>query len=110
MIITERELNRLREQFPEHSRVKLISMDDPYNTKLVPGEKGSVIHVDDTGTIHVSWDCGSSLGVVYGEDRCMKLSFDFNDKEMRQLFLEAFSRNLVQAELKDMIGFILESE
>ena len=69
-------LQSLREQYPPHSRVELISMDDPYNTKLVPGEKGSVIHVDDTGTIHVSWDCGSSLGVVYSEDRCMKLSFD----------------------------------
>ena len=40
----------------------------------------------------------------------MELGLDFNDKEMRQLFLEAFSRNLVQTELKDMIGFILESQ
>lgn len=74
--ISKSELQRMRELYAPHSRVELISMDDPYNTKLVPGEKGSVIHVDDTGTIHVSWDCGSSLGVVYGEDRCMKLSFD----------------------------------
>lgn len=74
--ISQSELQRMRELYAPHSRVELISMDDPYNTKLVPGEKGSVIHVDDTGTIHVSWDCGSSLGVVYGEDRCMKLSFD----------------------------------
>lgn len=40
----------------------------------------------------------------------MELGIDFNDKEMRQLFLEAFSRNLVQAELKDMIYYILGSE
>ncbi len=76
MIITERELNRLREQFPEHSRVKLIQLNDPYNDKLVPGELGTVLHVDDIGTIHVAWDCGSSLGVVYGEDKCERLSFD----------------------------------
>ena len=31
---------------------------------------GTVIAVDDVGTIHVAWDCGSSLGVVYGEDFC----------------------------------------
>lgn len=74
--ISQSELQRMRELYAPHSRVELISMDDPYNTKLVPGEKGSVIHVDDAGTIHVSWDCGSSLGVVYGEDRCVKLSFD----------------------------------
>ncbi len=40
----------------------------------------------------------------------MELGLNLNDKEMRQLFLEAFSRNLVQAELKDMIGFIWENE
>ena len=30
--------------------------------------------VDDIGTIHVSWDCGSSLGIAYGEDLCKKIS------------------------------------
>ena len=39
-------------------------------TKLFPGARGTVKHVDDMGTIHVRWDCGSSLGVVYGEDSC----------------------------------------
>ena len=42
-------------------------MDDPY-TKLTVGDKGTVNHVDDMGTIHISWDCGSTLGAVYGED------------------------------------------
>ena len=32
-----------------------------------------VPHVDDIGTIHVSWDCGSSLGVVLGEDSCTRI-------------------------------------
>ena len=45
-------------------------MDDPFSRKLVPGCQGTVKHVDDMGTIHVSWDCGSSLGVAYGEDVC----------------------------------------
>ena len=30
--------------------------------------------VDDVGTIHVNWDCGSSLGVCYGEDSCSKIT------------------------------------
>lgn len=45
-------------------------MNDPYNHSLVPGSKGTVICVDDIGTIHVAWDCGSSLGIAYGEDSC----------------------------------------
>jgi hypothetical protein len=56
--------------YPVGARVELIHMDDPYNTKLLPGSNGTVVLVDDIGTIHVHWDCGSSLGVVYGEDSC----------------------------------------
>jgi len=26
------------------------------------------------GTIHVRWDCGSGLGIAYGEDSCRKLT------------------------------------
>ena len=49
------------------------NVNDPFNTKLVPGCKGTVKGVDDIGTIHVQWDCGSSLGVAYGEDVCRKV-------------------------------------
>lgn len=71
--ISKSELKRMRELYAPHSRVELVSMADPYNDKLVPGAKGTVIAVDDIGTIHVRWDCGSSLGVVYGEDKCKKI-------------------------------------
>ena len=63
-------IEMLRQRYPVGARVELTHMDDPYNTKLVPGCKGTVLCVDDIGTIHVSWDCGSSLGIVYGEDSC----------------------------------------
>lgn len=65
-------VKRLRRTYPAGSRVELVHMDDPYNTKLVPGSKGTVVSVDDAGTIHVNWDCGSSLGVVFGEDSCRR--------------------------------------
>ena len=58
----------LRERFPKGTRVELISMDDPYS-RLKPGDSGIVEFVDDIGTIHIRWDCGSGLGIVYGEDR-----------------------------------------
>lgn len=59
---------RLREQYPPGTRVELVRMNDPYNRKLKPGCRGTVRLVDSIGTLHVAWDCGSSLGVVYGED------------------------------------------
>lgn len=71
--ISKETLQALRDKYTKGSRVELLHMDDPYNTKLVPGSKGTVQGVDDMGTIHVRWDCGSSLGIVYGEDSCKKL-------------------------------------
>ena len=72
-IISKEALQDLRERFPKGTRVELVHMNDPFNTRLVPGCKGTVISVDDIGTIHVNWDCGSSLGVAYGEDVCRKV-------------------------------------
>ena len=57
----------VRARYPVGTRVELVSMNDPYS-KLKPGDRGTVKSVDDTGTVFVSWDCGSGLGVVYGED------------------------------------------
>jgi len=71
--ISEQTVERLKKDYPIGARVELISMSDPYNTKLTPGCRGTVTAVDDIGTIHVAWDCGSSLGVAYGEDSCRKL-------------------------------------
>ena len=65
-------IKRLKEEYPAGTRVELIEMQDE-DRKLSPGELGTVIGVDDIGTIHVNWDCGSSLGIAYGEDHCKKL-------------------------------------
>ena len=64
-------LENLKEYYPVGTRVKLVSMDDPQAP--AKGSFGTVIYVDSTGTIHVSWDCGSSLGVIYGEDKIEKV-------------------------------------
>ena len=60
-----------KSQFPKGTRVELVSMNDPYNTRLKPGDQGTVAFVDDLATVFVDWDCGSGLGVVLGED-CIK--------------------------------------
>lgn len=70
--VSEATIKALKEQFPAGTRVELVSMQDAYRN-LKPGEKGTVTCVDDIGTIHVNWDCGSCLGVAYGEDTCRKI-------------------------------------
>jgi hypothetical protein len=50
-------------------------MNDPYS-KLKPGDRGTVDFVDDAGTIFCNWDCGSTLGVVYGEDAVRILEYN----------------------------------
>lgn len=65
-------LNQLKEEYPIGTNVELVRMDDPY-AKLLPGTKGKVKSVDDIGTIHVNWESGSSLGIVYGIDKLRKI-------------------------------------
>ena len=73
------QVERLRKQFPEGTRVSLISMDAAYST-LKPGDRGTVVHVDDIGTVHCHWDNGSGLGLAYGEDQYRELT----DKELAE--------------------------
>ena len=68
--ISKETLESLRERYPVGARVELTHMSDPYNTTLTEGCRGTGKMVDAIGTIHVAWDCGSSLGVVFGEDSC----------------------------------------
>ncbi|MEV0150041.1 MULTISPECIES: DUF4314 domain-containing protein [unclassified Nonomuraea] len=52
--------------FQPGDRVELIATSDPY-TRLVPGQQGTVIHVDSGGGIAIHWDCGSILGMLPGQ-------------------------------------------
>lgn len=65
-------VERIKKEYPSGTRVELVEMNDPYR-HLPAGLQGTVNCVDDTGTVHVDWDNGSHLGVVYGEDSCRKL-------------------------------------
>lgn len=65
-------LKQLKSYYTPGTRVILVQMDDPY-TKLQAGDMGTVKCVDDIGTIHVKWDRGGSLGIVFGEDACRKV-------------------------------------
>ena len=56
----------LKREYPEGTRVRLRYMDDAFSPPA--GTEGTVTFVDDVGTIHVTWDNGSSLGLIYGTD------------------------------------------
>lgn len=65
-------LKKFREYYKPGTKVKLIRMNDPY-THIPAGTIGVVTGVDDIGTIHVAWSNGRTLGVVFGEDECVKI-------------------------------------
>ena len=71
-IIYPEMLKQLKEYYTPGTRVRLIHMSDPY-TNLRQGDRGTVTMVDDIGTIHVNWDRGSMLGIVFGEDECRRI-------------------------------------
>ena len=65
-------VEELRERYPKGCRVELIKMDDPQAPPV--GTKGTVIAVDDTGSLIMKWDNGSGLNVIYGEDYARRIS------------------------------------
>ena len=64
-------VNGLKEKYPKGCRVELVYMDDVQAPPI--GILGTVVMVDSIGTIHVDWDNGCGLGVVYGEDICRRV-------------------------------------
>ena len=65
-------LKRIREQYPIGCTVEIIEMCDPYRD-MPAGLRGTVTHVDDTGTVFADWESGSTLGAVFGEDRIRRI-------------------------------------
>ncbi len=70
-MISNEQLRRLREQYPAGCRVELLRMDDPQAPPV--GTRGTVIGVDDIGSIMVRWDNGCGLSVAWGEDLCRRV-------------------------------------
>ena len=60
-------VEEIRKRYPKGSRVALVFMDD---TQAPPvGTLGTILGVDDIGSLLVEWDNGSHLNVIYGEDK-----------------------------------------
>ena len=66
-------LEKLRKKYPAGTRVALVQMSDPQAPPI--GTKGTVLYVDDIGSLIIKWDNGSGLNVVFdGGDRVRKLN------------------------------------
>lgn len=64
-------LEQLRNAYPAGTRIALVQMDD---TQAPPiSTKGTVVSVDDTGSLLVQWDNGSGLNVIDGVNMVRKM-------------------------------------
>ena len=73
-VISKAALGGLRRRYKPGTRVELLQMDDVQAPPI--GTKGTVLGVDDIGSIMVAWDNGSGLSVAYGADLCRVVSGD----------------------------------
>lgn len=64
---------RMKETYPPRTRIVLLSMEnDP--RPIEDNTRGTVMTVDDIGTLHCDFDNGRSLGIVPGEDSFRRLT------------------------------------
>lgn len=64
-------VEQVRRWYPVSTRVELMRMDDMQAPPI--GTKGTVEGVDDTASLLVTWDNGSHLNVIYGEDEVRRI-------------------------------------
>ena len=68
MYMTEKQVERLRKQYPPGTRICCDYMpNDP--RPIESGTLGTVVGVDDAGQIMMKWDNGRSLSLIPGVDR-----------------------------------------
>lgn len=68
---SEKIVEQIRKDYPVGCKVRLCRMDDAFAPPI--GTIGEIIGVDDTGSLLVKWQNGSSLNVVFGEDYAVKI-------------------------------------
>ena len=66
-MISIKKINELKIKYPVGTRIKLIKMDDIEAPPV--GSYGTVVGIDDLGSILVDWDNGSTLNVIFNEDK-----------------------------------------
>ena len=80
----ENKAKDVKEKYPEGTRIVLLYMSDPFSP-IDPQTRGTVLSVDDIGTLHCRFDNGRHLGVVPGEDSFRKLTAAELEEEKTQI-------------------------
>lgn len=62
MFTSEKMVKFLQEKYPPGTRIRLVSMDDPY-APVAPGTEGTLVCVDDAGQFQMKWDNGRTLAL-----------------------------------------------
>jgi hypothetical protein len=69
----------------EGRRIRCINMvDDP--NPIEQGTEGTIVYVDDAGTIHIKWDNGRTLGMVHGVDQYEIINEVVNEGKIKGSF------------------------
>ena len=64
---------RYKAEYPSGTRIMLLSMGEDIH-RVKDNTRGTVIAVDDIGTLHCKFDNGRSLGLIPSEDSFRKLT------------------------------------
>ena len=59
-------LKMMKADYPGR-RIQFVAFGEPDPFPLTPGLEGTIVHVDDGGTVHVEWDNGRTLGLAWGD-------------------------------------------
>lgn len=82
------QLNTLRANYPQGTRIRLSrDLEDPF-ALLKQGEKATVRGIDDFGHIHVQWDNGGSLAILPGIDSFEKVGLEVEKKSANSIQLK----------------------
>ena len=72
-MLNQKQVERIRQTYPPGTRILLEDMVDQF-APVCSGMRGSVVHVDDAGQIHMKWDNGRSLALIPELDSFRTLS------------------------------------
>lgn len=89
--LTKAEKMILKEMYPAGCRVILEEIVSDPESGVKPGDLGTVLGLDNAGGLHIAWDQGKSLVLIYGEDCCKcLLKSEQMDRLFDQLFIMPF--------------------
>lgn len=81
----------------EGMRIRIIHMDD--DNGVDEGMEGTITKIDSLGTLHVRWDDGRQLGVIYGIDDYQLLP-KVEDQTTPDNFMNLFGESKLTSNLK----------